>query len=141
MFFIVFLNNRRPPRFTLPDTLFPYTTLFRSDQGRLLWEDSRDKANERLEGATPAPHFLGAIVVEPRERRGLRGVDTQHIIDGQQRLTTLQYVLAAIRLATRELGDKSVEAFLKIGRASCRERVVQYVTISGVAVSLKKHKL
>src|SRR3546814_10027067 len=66
-----------------------------ADQGRLLWEDILDKANERLEGATPAPHFLGAIVVEPQERRGLRGVDTQHIIDGQQRLTTLQYVLAA----------------------------------------------
>src|SRR3546814_5484270 len=30
----------------------------------------------------------------------------------------------------------------KIGRASCRERVCQYVSISGVAVSLKKkHKI
>ncbi|MGJ4727689.1 DUF262 domain-containing protein [Luteimonas sp. SDU101] len=83
-----------------------------SDQGDLLWQDILEKATERLEGATPAPHFLGAIVVEPQERRGLRGVDTFHIIDGQQRLTTLQYVLAAIRLATRELGDKGVEAFL-----------------------------
>lgn len=86
-----------------------------ADQGRLLWEDILDKATERLEGATPAPHFLGAIVVEPQERRGLRGVDTLHIIDGQQRLTTLQYVLAAIRLATRELGEKSAEAFLGNG--------------------------
>src|SRR3546814_19693521 len=29
---------------------------------------------------------------------------------------------------------------LEIGRASCRERVCQYVEISGVAVSLKKKK-
>src|SRR3546814_15167398 len=29
----------------------------------------------------------------------------------------------------------------QIGRASCRERVCQYVEISGVAVSLKKHKI
>src|SRR3546814_12571785 len=29
---------------------------------------------------------------------------------------------------------------LQIGRASCRERVCQYVEISGVAVSLKKKK-
>lgn len=81
-------------------------------QWELLWADIVDKASERLAGATPAPHFLGAIVVEPQERMGLKGVDTLHIIDGQQRLTTLQYVLAGIRLATRDLGNKDVEFFL-----------------------------
>src|SRR3546814_12971955 len=30
MFFFFFLMIRRPPRFTRTDTLFPYTTLFRS---------------------------------------------------------------------------------------------------------------
>src|SRR3546814_15023992 len=29
--FVFFLMIRRPPRSTRPDTLFPYTTLFRSD--------------------------------------------------------------------------------------------------------------
>src|SRR3546814_14321531 len=29
-FFVFFLRNRRPPRSTRTDTLFPYTTLFRS---------------------------------------------------------------------------------------------------------------
>jgi len=82
------------------------------DQWELLWADIRDKADERLAGATPAPHFLGAIVVEPQERKGLRGVDTLHIIDGQQRLTTLQYVLAAMRLVARDLADKDLESFL-----------------------------
>jgi hypothetical protein len=81
-------------------------------QWELLWADIEDKANERLARATPAPHFLGAIVVEPQERTGLKGVDTLHIIDGQQRLTTLQYVLAGIRLATRELGIKEIDSFL-----------------------------
>lgn len=81
-------------------------------QWELLWADIKDKATERLVGATPAPHFLGAIVVEPQERTSLRGVDTLHIIDGQQRLTTLQYVLAGLRLASRELGAKEVESFL-----------------------------
>lgn len=81
-------------------------------QWELLWADIKDKAAERLVGATPAPHFLGAIVVEPQERTSLRGVDTLHIIDGQQRLTTLQYVLAGLRLASRELGAKDVESFL-----------------------------
>src|SRR3546814_285011 len=35
-FFFFFLIIRRPPRSTRTDTLFPYTTLFRSDPGRLL---------------------------------------------------------------------------------------------------------
>src|SRR3546814_13542515 len=30
IFYFLFLRNRRPPRSTLTDTLFPYTTLFRS---------------------------------------------------------------------------------------------------------------
>lgn len=81
-------------------------------QWQLLWADIKDKADERLTGTTPAPHFLGAIVVEPQDKFGLRGVDTLHIIDGQQRLTTLQYVLAGIRLATRELGIVDYDSYL-----------------------------
>src|SRR3546814_17298633 len=34
-----FLMIRRPPRSTRTDTLFPYTTLFRSAAGRVLAED------------------------------------------------------------------------------------------------------
>ena len=48
------------------------------------------------------PHFLGAIVLEPQQRLGLKGVESYHIIDGQQRLTTLQYLLAALTIALRE---------------------------------------
>lgn len=78
----------------------------------LLWADIKDKAEERLANTTPAPHFLGAIVVEPQDKVGLRGVDTLHIIDGQQRLTTLQYVLAGIRLAARELKIQDFDSYL-----------------------------
>lgn len=81
-------------------------------QWPLLWADIKDKAEERLAGTTPAPHFLGAIVVEPQDKVGLRGVDTLHIIDGQQRLTTLQYVLAGIRLAIRELKITDYDTYL-----------------------------
>src|SRR3546814_13080636 len=35
---------------------------------------------------------------------------------------------------------KGVEQFLEIGRASCRERVCQYVSLSVVAVTFKKKK-
>src|SRR3546814_6058858 len=31
---------RRPPRSTRTDTLFPYTTIFRSARGRYVWDES-----------------------------------------------------------------------------------------------------
>src|SRR3546814_17715450 len=56
---------------------------------------------------------------------------------------------AAQLFRSHGLGHEDVVAFMldntphyygQIGRASCRERVCQYVSISGVAVSLKKKK-
>src|SRR5260370_1357719 len=80
----------------------------KEEQWEPLWSDIRDKAEARSNGQPPAPHFLGAIVLEPQERRGLRGVETYHIIDGQQRLTTLQYFLVAMAMAMREHAPSAV---------------------------------
>src|SRR3546814_18802548 len=55
--FIFFLMIRRPPRSTRTDTLFPYTTLFRSDVALLV--HIRDGAPEQLR----------ALLVEPIRRR------------------------------------------------------------------------
>src|SRR3546814_11630484 len=40
----------------------------------------------------------------------------------------------------RELADRQRDVAAQIGRAPCRERVCQYVSISVVAVALKKKK-
>ena len=74
------------------------------DQWEQLWEDIQDKADARTEGQRATPHFLGAVVLDPQTREGLIGVDTLHIIDGQQRLTTLQFVLAAMVLTLKKVG-------------------------------------
>ena len=74
----------------------------KEDQWERLWADISEKADTRAAGDQPAPHFLGAAVLEPQQRQGLIGVDSFHIIDGQQRLTTLQYFLAALAIALRE---------------------------------------
>lgn len=74
----------------------------REDQWDRLWSDIQDKAESRLVDGKTVPHFLGAAVLEPQQRRGLLGVETLHIIDGQQRLTTFQYVLAALAIRFRE---------------------------------------
>ncbi len=68
----------------------------RDDQWGRLWEDIRDKAEARLQGGKTFPHFMGAVVLEPQKKSGLLGVERHHIIDGQQRLTTLQYVMTAL---------------------------------------------
>src|SRR3546814_2789627 len=57
-----FLMIRRPPRSTRTDTLFPYTTLFRSDQDGI--------AEGRDEGDLAHPHRLdGEQVAEDEEAR------------------------------------------------------------------------
>ncbi|MBS3018571.1 hypothetical protein DJFAAGMI_01303 [Comamonas sp. PE63] len=75
----------------------------REDQWGRLWEDIRDKADARLQGGRIFPHFMGAVVLEPQKKTGLLGVERHHIIDGQQRLTTLQYVLTALVHALRSV--------------------------------------
>lgn len=73
----------------------------REDQWEPLWDDIREKAEARLSKQNATPHFLGAVVLDPQPREGLTGVDVLHIIDGQQRLTTLQYILTAVLLTLK----------------------------------------
>ena len=55
-----------------------------------LWEDIERKFTEALEGRTEAPnHFLGAMVLDQKQTP-TGHVVVRQIIDGQQRLTTLQ---------------------------------------------------
>lgn len=74
----------------------------REDQWERLWTDVSQKAEVRLDGDQPSPHFLGAAVLEPQARHGLMGVEVLNIIDGQQRFTTLQYVLASLAIIMRK---------------------------------------
>jgi len=77
------------------------------EQWEPLWEDIRAKADARLAKGKLTPHFLGAVVLDPQQREGLIGVETYHIIDGQQRLTTLQFALASLLLALRSSGNET----------------------------------
>src|SRR3546814_20574081 len=102
----------RPPRSTRTDTLFPYTTLCRS-----------------VSGGAPLPAELkakfeataGARLVEGYGLSESSGVVSCNPYEGDGKSGTLGQPIPG-----------------KIGRASCRERVGQYVSISVVAVSLKK---
>src|SRR5918999_1209611 len=61
-----------------------------------LWDAVQEAAKRRESRQKPRPYFLGAIVVEQLPN-SIGTVETREIIDGQQRLTTLQVLLAAVR--------------------------------------------
>jgi hypothetical protein len=69
-----------------------------------LWEDIARKFGEALEGRADAPvHFLGAMVLDQKQTP-TGHVVVRQVIDGQQRLTTLQIFLAAFRDFSRQQG-------------------------------------
>ena len=80
------------------------------DQWQLLWEDVRTVADRLLEvgqvafGIPPVPpHFLGAIVLDQQMiQTGFIAV--RHVVDGQQRLTTLRLLLDAAQWGAEHHG-------------------------------------
>lgn len=78
----------------------------RDDQWAPLWEDILSMAVARLDGREMSPHFLGAMVLEQMRTFG-NEVPSHTIIDGQQRLTTFQIFLAALRDVARKHDSES----------------------------------
>lgn len=74
-------------------------------QLRLLWEDVERIAKRLVaDRMSVVPHFLGAIVIAQIKTYG-KQVQAYEIIDGQQRLTTFQILLAAMRDVAEELNS------------------------------------
>jgi hypothetical protein len=79
------------------------------DQWQPLWDDITRVADALMETPTIEPaelsaHFLGAVVLKARDYAA--GMVAKHsVIDGQQRLTTLQLLLDAAQLVLEEHGD------------------------------------
>lgn len=93
-----------PQHLTVPLYQRPYVWT-EDEQWGPLWSDIRRIAEHRM--VTPgasASHFLGAVVTQQAEGRPT-GVQEFFIVDGQQRLTTLQLVLdaAGAAFAARDL--------------------------------------
>src|SRR3546814_17741588 len=104
----VFLSIGRPPRFTRSHTLFPHTALFRSCAARLQYTQ-------------PAVHGLAA-----RQHKTACQPISACVKFGRNR--KVEWKLDC-RFASHRSCDPAVCVLVlkKIGRASCRERVCQYV--------------
>src|SRR3546814_21181346 len=107
---------RRPPRSTRTDTLFPYTPRFRSEVIAFGdWEGVRFPTT--LSGSRAVAGTLGLSVLALADAEGT---------SLQEALVRFGCDPAAIAGEARR--RDSVAAFVEeIGRASCRERVCQYV--------------
>lgn len=97
-----------------------------TDQIQPLWEDITDrvgamdefKANAKKVGGVVKlkalrKHFLGTVVIGSAKGGGSDVIATREVIDGQQRITTLQILLLAFRDAIRALDDEGLSDDLK----------------------------
>ncbi len=96
----------QPQRLMVP--LFQRPYVWGEDgQWAPLWEDIQRLAGRRVNLEGHAPHFLGAVVVQ--QLMGEIGtLPVRTVIDGQQRLTTLQLLLSAVYEQVRLAGFESI---------------------------------
>ena len=67
------------------------------------WEDVEVKASEVLEGEGKFQHYMGALILSPvGEAAQIAVTPKVQVVDGQQRLTTFQLFLAALREIARQ---------------------------------------
>ena len=73
------------------------------------WQDVAVKAEERLAGkVTRFDHYMGALIVLDDAVYEPRKVPAVQVVDGQQRLTTFQLFLAAVRHVAHQRGLGSI---------------------------------
>src|SRR3546814_14341651 len=110
--------RRAQPRSTRTDTLFPYTTLFRSPT-----DSKSDDAAKPAKGAELASDGEG----RGRKRRSTSsGGGGSNVEPYNEALPFIEFVASHPVGSTVE-GEVERFASHEIGRASCRERVCQYV--------------
>src|SRR3546814_20861479 len=135
---------RRPPTSTRTDTLFPYTTLFRSRLQRPRWDRivrslAESIGEERALTVTQAfKRWLTEVAMREFFRAIAKTTDRpDHWAQREQfRMDYLDEGLVSD--AWPALGVRARNQIEEIGRASCRERVCQNVLMLVVDVTYKK---
>src|SRR3546814_15456679 len=131
---------RPPPGSTRTDTLFPYTTLCRSeDRTSPTASQPAPRVETSAAAAAPAapansaPQILGTTVFEPPQVSTMQPTGTvvgqkiqslrEDLLRLQQQLSDENEQLQSLRISARQFAGK-------IGSGSCRARVCQSVSIS-----------
>lgn len=98
-------------RYVIPQFQRPYVWNL-EHQWEPMWADIVNRAEHEAESEQPgntqevAVHFFGAIVIQQQKTWGDH-INAHDVIDGQQRLTTFQILLAALRDVAVERGDQT----------------------------------
>lgn len=101
-----------PQHFFIPLFQRPYVWR-EEEQWAPLWSDVRRVAERRIDDPrSTATHFLGAVVLQNNQARVGR-LTTWNVIDGQQRLTTLQLLTDATSAILADAGDVRLAAQLE----------------------------
>lgn len=89
-------------RYEIPQFQRPYVWEQEAQWGPL-WDDVLDTAEEYLEDQQAPAHFMGAVVLQQRSTTAME-IERRIVVDGQQRLTTLQLLLDAVQEVFGERG-------------------------------------
>ena len=94
----------QPIRYEIPP--FQRRYVWKQDeQWEPLWDDVADLAQSLMEDGSEA-HFLGAVVLQPAAFP-TGGPERRIVVDGQQRLTTLQLLIDAVQEVLADRGHSS----------------------------------
>lgn len=120
-------------RHTVPLFQRPYVWN-KEEQWEPLWQDLSNLADRVLtteEGKTVAGHFLGTVVLE-QAQSPTGSIPRREIIDGQQRLTTLQVLLHAAQhaLAVLSVEAKASDDVTGAQKANVASRQVGTLTVN-----------
>ena len=87
----------KPVQYEVPEFQRPYVWT-KEDQWEPLWNDIIEKTLDTLENGEFTHHFMGAIALQQRPGPS-NTIEARSIVDGQQRLVTVQLFIDAIRAA------------------------------------------
>ena len=108
----------KPIRYIIPSFQRPYVWT-QDEQWEPLWDDVRNTAEtylEEIESSSgnnyeaeqnTSSHFLGAIVTQ-QVPSAIRDIERREVVDGQQRITTLQLLIDAIQYICEEYEIRSL---------------------------------
>lgn len=100
-------------RFTVP--IYQRQYAWRDVRLGPFWTDVATKAEEALGGRPRFMHYLGALILAPGSDGYIVGrVPTVQVVDGQQRLTTFQLFLAALRDVARRFQHPALAESLDV---------------------------
>lgn len=112
---------------TIPIYQRPYVWS-RDRQWEPLWSDIKRLAESVRVGGQPKPHFLGAVVIDAHpETNGITNIKRYLVVDGQQRLTTIQLFLEALADNYERVCDEGCAAaqhFANVARLLTRNQFV-----------------